>query len=94
VRTRSLFAAAAIVVALGIAPAQAASASVVHVSAASFSNCKKLNAVYKHGVGRSGAHDKVTGKSKPVTNFKISTTLYKANSKRDGDKDGVACEKH
>jgi hypothetical protein len=59
-----------------------------------FANCAQLNAVYPHGVGKIGAHDK--GKSKnfrPVTTFTRNTALYQANIHRDGDKDGVACEK-
>lgn len=49
---------------------------------------------YKHGVGRVGAHDHVAGKTKPVTNFHVSTAIYNANHKLDRDKDGVACEAH
>jgi tetrahydromethanopterin S-methyltransferase subunit D len=56
-----------------------------------YSNCKKLNAVYRHGVGMPGAKDKTTGR--PVTNFKRDAAVYKANKGRDGDKDGIACEK-
>jgi hypothetical protein len=74
---------------LGGAQAQTASASVP-----TFSNCTKMNKVYPHGVGRSGAHDHVAKGSKPVTNFKVSTSIYNANRARDRDKDGVACEKH
>jgi hypothetical protein len=78
--------------ALGM-PAQAALAS-VQLSAKTYANCTALNKTYHHGVGRSGAHDHVTGSSKPVTNFKVSTAIYNANKKSDRDKDGVACEKH
>ncbi|MGI9157632.1 MAG: excalibur calcium-binding domain-containing protein [Marmoricola sp.] len=56
-----------------------------------FKNCTALNHTYVHGVGRSGAHDKTSGK--PVTTFKHSTALYNANKKSDRDKDGIACEK-
>jgi hypothetical protein len=58
-----------------------------------FRNCTELNKTYKHGVGKSGAKDKVSGSAKPVTNFKVSTTVYHQNKKSDRDKDGVACEK-
>lgn len=86
-------------VAFGVsAPASAAP------KAASYRNCAALNAVYPHGVGRSGAKDHVSGKTKPVTNFTVSTTVYNLNNgphksggkeyDLDRDNDGVACEKH
>jgi hypothetical protein len=65
---------------------EAASASAPH-----YKNCTAMHKHYPHGVGRSGAHDK---SSKPVTNFKVSTTIYNANKHLDRDKDGVACEAH
>ena len=59
-----------------------------------FANCTQLAKVYPHGVGRTGAHDKGTGKSfRPVTTFKRDTATYQANTKLDRDRDGVACEK-
>ena len=58
-----------------------------------FKNCTAMHKVFKHGVGRKGAKDKVRGKTKPVTTFKVSTKIYKLNKKMDRDKDGVACEK-
>lgn len=58
-----------------------------------FANCTALNKVYAHGVGRKGARDRVSGSSRPVTNFFVSTTIYSANRARDRDKDGVACER-
>lgn len=58
-----------------------------------FKNCTELNKVYKHGVGKPGAKDKVKGRTKKVTNFYKSTALYNANKKSDRDKDGIACEK-
>ena len=58
-----------------------------------YKNCTKLNKVYPHGVGKKGAKDKVSGKSKPVTNFTVSKKTYKLNKKSDRDKDGIACEK-
>jgi Excalibur calcium-binding domain len=58
-----------------------------------FANCAALNAVYPHGVGRTGAVDHVSGSSKPVTDFLVNDALYKANSGSDRDGDGIACEK-
>lgn len=59
-----------------------------------FKNCKALNQKYAHGVGKTGARDKVSGRGEPVTNFKKSSALYQKNKHLDRDKDGVACEKH
>lgn len=64
----------------------------VTLVAKKFKNCTALHKKYKHGVGRKGAHDKVRGHTKPVTNFKRDTALYKRNKALDRDKDGVACE--
>lgn len=61
-----------------------------------YANCDAVHKDYKHGIGKKGAKDKVTGKSKPVKNFKVDTGLYNAQKKRkslDRDKDGIACEK-
>ncbi len=57
-----------------------------------FANCADMNAVYPHGVGRSGAVDHTSGT--PVTNFYVNTALYNANTARDRDGDGIACERH
>ncbi len=59
-----------------------------------YTSCKKLNVRFPHGVGRSGAHDKVrTGK--PVTNVTRTLAWYMANASRlDRDHDGIAYEKH
>lgn len=59
-----------------------------------FAKCTQLNAVYPHGVGKTGAHDKSKSKNfRPVTNFKVDTRLYQANAKKlDRDHDGIACE--
>ncbi|MCE1174038.1 MAG: excalibur calcium-binding domain-containing protein [Propionibacteriales bacterium] len=60
-----------------------------------FKNCTALNKVYAHGVGKSGARDHTSGT--PVTDFKVSTSLYKKIIKYrkslDRDKDGIACER-
>lgn len=58
-----------------------------------YRNCAQLNAHYKHGVGKKGARDKVSGRTKPVTTFAVNNTVYTANRTLDRDKDGIACEK-
>ncbi len=58
-----------------------------------YKNCSALNKDYPHGVGRRNAVDKVSGSSRPVTNFKKSNALYAANKKSDRDGDKIACEK-
>ena len=62
-----------------------------HAAAKTYKNCTALNKAYPHGVGRNGARDKTSGK--PVTNFKVSNSLYAANRHSDRDGDGIACEK-
>lgn len=61
-----------------------------------FKNCTALHKVYPHGVGKSNAVDKTSGRR--VTNFKHSTSLYKKiigyHKGLDRDHDGIACEKH
>lgn len=63
-----------------------------------FSNCKAMNKVYPHGVGRVGATDKTKNDKGPVTNFVANTALYQAitkqNANLDRDGDGIACERH
>ena len=53
-------------------------------------NCKAVNKVYAHGIGKNfrvmKKADGLTGR--PFVSFK----LYTANHARDRDKDGVACE--
>jgi hypothetical protein len=58
-----------------------------------FANCTALNKTYRHGVGRRGARDRVSGSTRPVTKFTVNTAVYNANTKSDRDKDGIACEK-
>lgn len=100
----SRLAASALLVGAVLAPLPAAAATaapstgVVAVSgspfaAKPFANCTELNKKYPHGVGKKGAKDKVSGKTKPVTNFTANTNLYNENKKSDRDKDGIACEK-
>jgi hypothetical protein len=57
-----------------------------------YKNCKALNRVYPHGVGRGGAKDKTTGE--PVTNFRVSKRVYSLNLGLDRDRDRIACEKN
>ena len=58
-------------------------------------NCGELNAVYPGGVAKVGVTgDMVSGELRsfgmqPV----LDDALYEANVRRDGDKDGIACEK-
>jgi uncharacterized membrane protein len=94
-RSAALLAIAALAASLAAA-APSADAAVKH-----YRNCTALNKVYPHGVGKTGAKDKTTGKR--VTNFKVSTTIYNANNgprnlktgeyDLDRDNDGIACEK-
>lgn len=60
------------------------------VVAKKFSNCTALNKVYPGGVALSAKWVNKGGKIKntPVVNAKV----YKANSTKDRDKDGIACE--
>jgi len=57
-----------------------------------YANCKALNKVYPHGVGRTAAaRDKTSGRR--VTNFRVSKAVYDLNASKDRDKDKIACEK-
>jgi hypothetical protein len=56
-----------------------------------YPNCGALNADFPHGVARSGGKDKTSGT--PVTTFVVNDAVYAANTRRDFDKDGVACER-
>ena len=68
-----------------------AHASVAH----KWSNCTVVNQRLPHGVGLAKAHDHTSGT--PVTSFRHDSDLYhqamRANSRLDGDKDGIACER-
>ena len=88
-RTGALLATAALCVSVAATAAPADAAP----SAKHFKNCTALDKTYKHGVGKVGAHDKVSGHTKPVTTFKRSKALYDANKGSDRDHDGIACEK-
>ncbi|NNG36140.1 excalibur calcium-binding domain-containing protein [Nakamurella aerolata] len=87
-------ASAAAVLSLTLLAAPPAAAKTVKPK--SYPNCAALNKDYPHGVGKKGAKDRSKSKSKsfrPVTNFTVSTTVYNLNTKRDADRDGIACEK-
>ena len=58
-----------------------------------YANCTELNQDWRHGVGRPGAVDRVSGSTQPVTNFLRNAKLYAANSESDRDGDGIACER-
>jgi hypothetical protein len=94
---RTLLVVAAITAALIPAQLSTAKASGPAIDRASaptaslYRNCKALNRVYPHGVGRYGARDHTSGT--PVTNFRRSNRLYRQNRGLDRDKDGIACEK-
>jgi hypothetical protein len=60
-------------------------------SAPVYVNCAAMHNVFPHGVGRAGATDHTSGT--PVTTFYVSTWIYNANTGRDADHDGIACER-
>ncbi len=81
------------------APAPTVSAPVPVAPAAAdvrvFRNCAELNTVYPGGVARTGVTgNSVSGSLRPfgITPH-FDDALYAANTARDGDKDGIACEK-
>jgi hypothetical protein len=92
-----LVAAASLAVAATLAMGSPADAAARH-----FKSCDAMHKVYPHGVGLRGAHDHTSGT--PVTNFKRSRALYRANNgprnhatgeyDLDRDNDKIACEKH
>jgi Excalibur calcium-binding domain len=58
-----------------------------------YARCSDLNVDYPHGVARTGGVDLVKGKPKsPQPRFTVDDAVYDANTARDGDGDGVACE--
>ena len=60
-----------------------------------FRNCAELNAVYPGGVARTGvAGNTVSGQLRPFgVPPVLDDALYEANTARDGDGDGIACER-
>jgi hypothetical protein len=92
---RRLVAAASLAVLVGTAAPATILASSGHsnVKYKHYANCTALNKDYKHGVGKPGAVDHVSGHTRKVKNFYVSAGLYKANKGSDRDGDGIACEK-
>ncbi|AMB57670.1 excalibur calcium-binding domain-containing protein [Microterricola viridarii] len=71
------------------------SAATKAVLGVKYANCDALNQAYPHGVAKPGVrYDKVSGVDKPFkgTPF-FSAAVYALNPARDGDKDGIACER-
>lgn len=59
-----------------------------------YKNCGKVNSIYKHGAGLTGAKDKVSGSTDKVTSFTvIKSSLYLTNKHLDRDNDKIVCEK-
>ncbi len=85
-------AAAAFALAALVAPSPAIAGS-AQVRIKEYKNCTALNRVYPHGVGKTGAVDKVSHHSQKVRNFYVSDALYAKTKKCDRDKDKIACEK-
>jgi uncharacterized protein YceK len=61
-------------------------------SAHKYTSCASLNKKYPRGVGTKGAKDETHGTRRPTTNYKVSSSVYKANKRLDRDDDGIACE--
>lgn len=77
---------------VAIAGAVSADVASAAPTAKKYTNCKALNKIYPHGVGRTAAaRDKTSGVR--VTNFKVSKAVYDRNTALDRDKDKIACEK-
>ena len=76
------------------ADAKAAAPPLVDTSAGlrDYANCTELKSDYPHGVGQTGAVDKVSGGGAPVTTFTRNDELYAINAGSDRDGDGIACE--
>src|SRR3954470_203233 len=94
---RRVIASVAVVLLLG-------TAAVAHAAGPrSYNNCTAMNKVYPHGVGRSARAKDKTASGPPVTNFRVSRTVYAYNDGNrprhtherdlDRDNDGIACEK-
>lgn len=80
---------------LGLAGALASPSASAAPAAKKYANCAALNKVYPAGVGLPKAKDKVSKRSKPVTNFTKNAKVYNLNKARlDRDNDGIACERH
>ena len=88
---KSFIAAATLAMPLSVVVATAPAAD---AATGIYRNCTALHTKWKHGVGKSSAHDHTSGT--PVTNFFHSTRQYNVamnkNRGLDRDKDGIACE--
>lgn len=60
-----------------------------------FRNCAELNVIYPGGIARSGVTgNTVSGQLRPFGMQPVfDDVLYEANTARDGDRDGIACER-
>ncbi|NHC14830.1 excalibur calcium-binding domain-containing protein [Motilibacter deserti] len=58
----------------------------------SYRNCDAVHQDYKGGIARKGAKDKRRGGGSARYKPHVDTALYTANSNKDRDKDGIACE--
>ncbi len=78
----------------GYTSVQRVSAATAAVPGQAYQNCDSLNAVYPHGVARTGVTgDRVRGVLRPFKGIPFfSNTLYSLNPSLDRDKDGIACE--
>ena len=56
-----------------------------------FANCEALNSVYPGGVAKNSKVINTGGATKYLPALKPK--IYKANSSKDRDKDGIACER-
>ncbi|UWZ43503.1 excalibur calcium-binding domain-containing protein [Dactylosporangium matsuzakiense] len=77
----------------GLTAALPATQALAATPAKRYVNCTALQHDYPHGVARSGATDRVKGRTKPVTSFTVNPAAYNLNKRLDGDGDGVACER-
>jgi hypothetical protein len=70
---------------------RAPSLSPVTSGVVAYANCAALTVDYPYGVGLPGARDHTSGT--PDTRFTVNRAVYAANTGRDGDHDGIACER-
>jgi len=73
---------------LGVAAPAHGSPSVVSKK---FANCAALNKVYPGGVAKNKSVQNKGGATKFTPS--VRPKIYKANSSKDRDKDGIACER-
>jgi hypothetical protein len=79
----------------GYSSATKLSTTTVKAVGLAYKNCALLNAKYPHGVVKAGVtRDTVKGVKRAFRGTPyVSTALYLLNKSRDGDNDGIACEK-